>query len=251
MESRTGSLNQHIFKVIPELARRRARAFCTSSCDTRSGDLADSDAAHGLAMKHINRGPVRCPRSPASRRSPSKSESSRRSTNSYSSATTSKPASKPATTSPPALRASALDALANAETDDDLHAAWSRVHSNWGALTDHPDSIDALRSSILALPLAACWSSRISWKNQPRHLYEESMSSDRAEAAKRRSSDPSQRTRSRTTCQRAGRANGLAMSLRSCGASRFQRRQSKTHRVTALLPASGPRMFRTRSSGMT
>ena len=49
------------------------------------------------------------------------------------------------------LRASSLDALTNAETDDDLHTAWSRIHTNWEALTDHPDSIDALRQTILQL----------------------------------------------------------------------------------------------------
>lgn len=49
------------------------------------------------------------------------------------------------------LRSSSLDALTNAETDDDLHAAWSRIHTNWEALTDHPDSIDALRQTILEL----------------------------------------------------------------------------------------------------
>ena len=49
------------------------------------------------------------------------------------------------------LRASSLDALTTAETDDDLHAAWSRVQANWEALTDHPDCIDALRQTILKL----------------------------------------------------------------------------------------------------
>jgi type I restriction enzyme S subunit len=49
------------------------------------------------------------------------------------------------------LRASSLDALSNAETDDDLHTAWSRIHANWEPLTAHPDSIDALRQTILQL----------------------------------------------------------------------------------------------------
>ena len=49
------------------------------------------------------------------------------------------------------LRASSLDALTNAETDDDLHTAWSRIHTNWEALTDHPDSVDALRQTALQL----------------------------------------------------------------------------------------------------
>lgn len=49
------------------------------------------------------------------------------------------------------LRASSLDALTNAESDGDLHTAWSRIHANWEALTDHTDSIEALRQTILQL----------------------------------------------------------------------------------------------------
>lgn len=49
------------------------------------------------------------------------------------------------------LRASSLDALTNAETADDVRSAWSRIQTNWEALTDHPDSIDALRRTILQL----------------------------------------------------------------------------------------------------
>ena len=47
------------------------------------------------------------------------------------------------------LRVSSLDALTNAETGDDLHTAWSRIHANWEALTDHTDSIEPLRHTIL------------------------------------------------------------------------------------------------------
>lgn len=49
------------------------------------------------------------------------------------------------------LRASSLDALTKTETAEDLHAAWYRIHTNWEALTDHRDSIDALRQVILQL----------------------------------------------------------------------------------------------------
>ena len=49
------------------------------------------------------------------------------------------------------LRASSLDALTNAEADDDLHTAWSRIHTNWEAITDHPDSVDTLRQTIVQL----------------------------------------------------------------------------------------------------
>ena len=42
-----------------------------------------------------------------------------------------------------------LDALTTAESDDDLHTAWSRIHTHWEALVGHPDGIGILRDSIL------------------------------------------------------------------------------------------------------
>lgn len=51
-----GVLNQHIFKVIPnEAAVMRGYLFWLLKHEIRM--LATSDHAHGLAMKHINRGP--------------------------------------------------------------------------------------------------------------------------------------------------------------------------------------------------
>lgn len=49
------------------------------------------------------------------------------------------------------LRASALHALTEAETPDDLRNAWERVSINWSALSDHPDSVPGLRQTILSL----------------------------------------------------------------------------------------------------
>ncbi len=49
------------------------------------------------------------------------------------------------------LRASSLDTLTNAETKDELHTAWSRIHSHWETLTEHPDGIGAIRRAILEL----------------------------------------------------------------------------------------------------
>lgn len=49
------------------------------------------------------------------------------------------------------LRASSLAALTKAKTDDDLRTAWYRIHTKWEHLTDHPDSVGTLRSSILDL----------------------------------------------------------------------------------------------------
>lgn len=51
------------------------------------------------------------------------------------------------------LRASSLVALTNAETNEELHTAWSRIHTNWEALIDQPDSVEALRHAILRLAM--------------------------------------------------------------------------------------------------
>lgn len=49
------------------------------------------------------------------------------------------------------FRGSALYALTEAETPDDLRRAWERAGVNWLSLTDDPDCIEGLRSSILQL----------------------------------------------------------------------------------------------------
>jgi type I restriction enzyme S subunit len=49
------------------------------------------------------------------------------------------------------LRGSVFNALRQAETPDDLAAAWERISTNWSHLTDHPDSIPELRQTILDL----------------------------------------------------------------------------------------------------
>ena len=49
------------------------------------------------------------------------------------------------------LRASALYALFIAASGKDIRAAWSRIHDNWDSLTDHADSYDEIRNTILEL----------------------------------------------------------------------------------------------------
>jgi restriction endonuclease S subunit len=49
------------------------------------------------------------------------------------------------------LRGSSFSALRQAETPDDLAAAWERISTNWSHLTNHPDSIPELRKTILDL----------------------------------------------------------------------------------------------------
>jgi type I restriction enzyme S subunit len=50
-----------------------------------------------------------------------------------------------------ALQESALDALANAETPDELVIAWKRVRSHWDVVIAQPDCIGTLRQAILQL----------------------------------------------------------------------------------------------------
>lgn len=49
------------------------------------------------------------------------------------------------------LRKSAIDALMNAETDEDLQKSWSIVRDHWQALTQKPEDVADLRRSILQL----------------------------------------------------------------------------------------------------
>ncbi len=52
------------------------------------------------------------------------------------------------------LRGSAFNALRQAETPDDLAAAWERISTNWSHLSNHPDSIPELREVVLELGTA-------------------------------------------------------------------------------------------------
>lgn len=49
------------------------------------------------------------------------------------------------------LRGSALHALTEATTTDEIRQAWDRVSNHWSALSDHPDSIAAFRQTVLEL----------------------------------------------------------------------------------------------------
>lgn len=145
-------VNQHIFKAIPEL-RVVAPGFLYHLLRHTIRELAASDAAHGLAMKHINRGPfvshvVGIPPLEEQERIVAKVDELIQLCDDLEAR---QQARHHITTR---LRASSLAALTNAATDDDLHTAWSRIHSNWEALTDHPNSVDALRQTILQLAIS-------------------------------------------------------------------------------------------------
>src|SRR5690606_38135445 len=49
------------------------------------------------------------------------------------------------------FQTSALDALANAESTDELAEAWQRVRENWDAVTEHSDCVPVLRRTIVEL----------------------------------------------------------------------------------------------------
>ena len=50
-----------------------------------------------------------------------------------------------------ALCISALDALMNAESEADLHAAWRRVSTHFTTVANHPEAVKSLRETILQL----------------------------------------------------------------------------------------------------
>lgn len=52
------------------------------------------------------------------------------------------------------FRGSALDALAGAESPDDLHCAWERVSTKWAVLTATPVSVTGLRELVVQLATA-------------------------------------------------------------------------------------------------
>ncbi|MBD3886217.1 restriction endonuclease subunit S [Phormidium tenue FACHB-886] len=49
------------------------------------------------------------------------------------------------------LRASAIDSLMNAETDEELKKSWAIVRDNWQTLSQKPEDVDDLRRSVLQL----------------------------------------------------------------------------------------------------
>ncbi|MEU4778502.1 restriction endonuclease subunit S [Micromonospora sp. NPDC023633] len=58
------------------------------------------------------------------------------------------------------FRASALDALTDADTADDLRRAWERISANWSTLVDDAGSIHGVRQAILQLAVQGKLSSR-------------------------------------------------------------------------------------------
>lgn len=142
-------VNQHIFKVIPDhrvvttdylfhLLRYCIRA------------MAESEAAHGLVMKHINRGPflshvISLPPLAEQERIVAKVDELMKLCDDLEAG---RERRHRATTR---FRASALHALTEAETPDDVHHAWERVDANWSSISDQIESVADLEATILHL----------------------------------------------------------------------------------------------------
>ena len=144
-----GVVNQHIFKVIPE-ERVVAKGFLYYLLKHTIEVLAASDAAHGLAMKHINRGPfvshpVLIPPLAEQHRIVAKVDELMALCDQL------EAQQQTRTETATKLRASVLDALTTAETADELQTAWERVQTNWEVLGSNPQSIGGLRGTILDL----------------------------------------------------------------------------------------------------
>lgn len=144
-------VNQHIFKVIPDhrvvttdylfhLLRYGIRA------------MAESEAAHGLVMKHINRGPflshvISLPPLAEQERIVAKVDELTRLIHDL------EARQERRHRATAHFQSSALHALTAAETPDDLHLAWDRASANWVAIAPHAGCADSIRRTVLDLAI--------------------------------------------------------------------------------------------------
>ena len=59
-------------------------------------------------------------------------------------------------------RRSAIDAVSTAQTSEDLHIAWERIHNNWKAITGTTESVESLRMLVLDLAIRGNLTSKTS-----------------------------------------------------------------------------------------
>lgn len=145
------AVNQHIFKVDPETAifGTTFLYLCLRWVIRR---LAESEALHGLAMKHINRGDFVSAVIPV----PPKEEQASlvgRFNHLISLCDQLETAKKEKDALRTAARESAINAVLTASTPEELSAAWARIRDNWTTYANTPESIATLRSLILDLAL--------------------------------------------------------------------------------------------------
>ena len=162
------AVNQHIFKVEPneELFDRTFLYFCLRWSIRR---LAASDALHGSAMKHVNRGVFISSVIPL----PPKVEQKQIVTKVHELTTLCdqlEAAQQQRDSLRTSARNSAIDSISTASTAEELSAAWKRINQNWTTFADTPESISSLRSLILDLAvngkLAPVWNEKIKSQSQ-------------------------------------------------------------------------------------
>lgn len=146
------AINQHIFKVVPD-ERVVTKPFLFYLLRHSIGVMADSQAAHGLVMQHINRGPflsyvVGVPPLEEQRRIVSRIEELDRLCDDLAAA------QQDARVSAVHFGTSALHALSEAEDEGDLLQAWKRLDQHWQVLTAEARAVPELRQAILELAVA-------------------------------------------------------------------------------------------------
>ena len=142
-------VNQHIFKVVPfrELVEPR---FLYWLLRRTIRQMVRGEHMRGMGMKHIKRGPflshaVAIPPLREQARIVSKVDELMALCDEL------EEKQQHRHTVRRRFQTSALDALANAESADELAESWERVRDNWEALTEHSDSAESLRRTLAEL----------------------------------------------------------------------------------------------------
>ena len=144
-----GVLNQHIFKVVPnESVADQAFLFHLLRHSIRR--LADSDAAHGLAMKHINRGPfvslpVALPPLGEQRRIAAKVDELMRQCDALEAEQFQMISFERST------RGALLNSLLLPRAQAEAVVNWNRVAANWPSLINSVESVEKVERLALAL----------------------------------------------------------------------------------------------------
>jgi len=143
------AVNQHIFKVDPnsELFETGFLYLCLRWAIRR---LSESEALHGLAMKHVNRGAFVSAVIPV----PPLHEQEaivEQVNDLMIMCDELEVAKNKRDTVRTAARKSAIDAISTATTPDELTQSWRRISGNWMSLTESQEGIASLRSLIIEL----------------------------------------------------------------------------------------------------